>query len=131
MAARVTAVQKADRCDLCGYRSTGTFADRIGHLRTEHPAYARGLLLRLAAPFAFLVTLLGLAALRAPQWAYLVAMAASVGVLVAGWRASRTARATAGARPGVPISRLMREGGLRIALLVPALALIVVVASRR
>lgn len=132
MASKPVAVKRpADRCELCGYRSTGTLGDRIGHLRREHPVYARGLLLRMATPLVFLAAVLGLAALRAPQWTFLVALGGSLALMAAGLGRSRAERARAGARPGVPLGRLLREGGLRIVLLVSFLALLLILATRR
>ena len=84
MAATVRSMQGEGRCELCGARDDGAFRSRIAHLRKEHPAYARGLILRLAAPGLFLVVMLALAAARAPQWGYLVALVACFGLLFFG-----------------------------------------------
>lgn len=120
-----------DRCDLCGYRSTGTFSDRLAHLRRSHPAYARGLLLRMAAPFVFLVLLFVLAAVSAPRWAYGLALLGSFGLLVVGKRRSRAERSAAGARARVPLSQIVREGGLRFILILPAVAILLVLLAKR
>ena len=78
------------------------------------PAFARGLLLRLAAPAAF-VGLVGLLAVtHAPQWFYLVALGVTLGVIATGAvlahnDMSRTA-------PRQRISELLRRGGFRYVL---------------
>ena len=64
MAARVIQVNETNRCDLCGYRSEGRFLDRVRHLKSEHPQYAKGLLFRVAAPGIFLIEVLVMAAVR-------------------------------------------------------------------
>src|SRR5258708_327559 len=100
-----------DRCTLCGYESDGSFADRMRHLRGSHPGYARGLLLRLAAPLIFvgLVALLALA--QAPTWSYFGALALTAGVVVTGMLAIRGDRTRTAVKPG--IRQLLRSGGFR------------------
>lgn len=131
MAARVGTMNEPDQCELCGYRSDGTFRDRVTHLRGSHPAYARGLLLRVASPLLFLVELGILAALKAPQWAYLVALFSSFGLLFFGKQRSRSERHKAGARPTLPIKRLVREGGLGFLLILPVIAILIVALGRK
>jgi len=119
------------RCELCGARDEGSFRSRIAHLRSEHPSYARGLFLRLIAPVLFLVLVLGLAAGHAPQWAYLVALVATFGLLFFGKVRSRVERSRAGTTPTIGIKRLAREGGLGFILLIPAVAVLILLLSRR
>jgi hypothetical protein len=120
-----------DRCDLCGAGSDGTFSDRIRHLRKEHPAYARGLLLRVASPLVFLVTIVALQAVGAPVWSAIVAIAASLGLAALGITTARAARVQAGARSTAPLGKLVREGGLRFVLLAGVLGVMLILASNR
>ena len=129
MTAKVATMETADRCELCGARAETT-RDRVAHLRAEHPAYARGLLLRLVAPGVFFVGVLILAALHAPQWTFLVTLFVSFGLLFFGKVSSRAERSHAGARPTLGLKRLVREGGLPFLLIVPAVALVILVVSR-
>jgi hypothetical protein len=117
-----------DRCVLCGYRSDGSFADRIRHLRGSHPDYARGLLLRLVAPVA-LVGIVGLlAVLHAPIWSYLVALGVAallvtVGIITARRDPSRTSK--------LPnFAQMLRSGGLRFVLFGVA-GVVLLILSRR
>jgi hypothetical protein len=121
----------ADRCELCGYRSSGTFRDRVTHLRGTHPGYAQALLFRLAAPMLFLVEVVVMGALRSPPWAYLVALFSSFGLLFVGKQRSRSERRRAGARATLPMGRLLREGGLGILILLPLVAILIVALSGR
>jgi hypothetical protein len=123
-------VPQPDRCELCGYRSDGTFKDRTSHLRRSHPGYARGLLLRIAAPMLFLVEVLILSVLQAPPWAYLVALFSSFGLLFGGKQRSRNERRTAGAAPTLPMRRMLREGGLGVLVILPLVAILVVALGR-
>lgn len=130
MAATVHHMQAQDRCDLCGAQAD-TPRERIAHLRAKHPAYARGLLLRLVSPAMFLVGVLILAAAKAPEWTYLVVLAVSFGMLFFGKVRSRSERSRAGARPTLEVKRLLREGGLPFLLIIPTVALLIVFLSRR
>src|SRR5437867_5787526 len=105
MAATVRTMQADGRCELCGARDEGSFRSRIAHLRTEHPAYARGLLFRLVAPGTFLVAVLALSVAHAPQWTYLIALIATFGLLFFGKVRSRVERSRAGARPTIGFKR--------------------------
>jgi hypothetical protein len=129
MAATVRAMQQEGRCELCGARAD-TARERIAHLRAEHPAYARGLLLRLFAPAILFLGVIILAALKAPSWAYVVVLALSFGALFFGKIRSRVERSRAGARPTIGFKRLVREGGLPFLLLIPAVVLIITLLSR-
>ena len=131
MAARVVTMNEPDSCELCGYRSTGTFRDRIGHLKGSHPAYARGLLFRTVAPMLFLLEVLAAAAIKAPQWAFLVALFSSFGLLFYGKQLSRTERRRAGTAPTIGIRRLIKEGGLPFILILPVVVMLIMLASRR
>src|SRR5262245_7308296 len=131
MAATVRTMQADGRCELCGARDEGTFRSRIAHLRKEHPAYARGLFLRLIAPGAFLVAVLALSAAHAPQWSYLVALVATFGLLFFGKVRSRVERRKAGTTATIGFKRLLREGGLGFILIIPAVALLIILLSRR
>lgn len=133
MAAKAaTAALAAERCELCGHGwERGSMKERMAHFRGRHPAYARGLMLRLAAPGAFLVALGVLAASRAPQWAYLVAMVATYGLLFMGRVRSRLERKRAGTSPALPLRRLVKEGGLGFLLIAPVVALLMLLASTR
>jgi hypothetical protein len=130
VAAKVATMEAADRCELCGARAETT-RDRIAHLRAEHPAYARGLLLRLMAPAVFLVGVLLAAAIKAPQWTYLVVLFASFGLLFFGKVRSRAERSRAGARPTLRVKQLVREGGLPFLLIIPIVMLLILLLSRR
>lgn len=130
MAARVATMNQADRCELCGYRSDGSARDRLRHLKETHPVYARGVFFRVAAPGVYLVELILMAALSAPPWMYVLALASSVGLLVLGKMTSRAARKSAGAQT-FGINRLVREGGMPFLLLLPAIVLLVYTVGRR
>lgn len=130
MAATVHTMEAEGRCELCGARDEGTFRSRIAHLKAKHPAYARGLIFRLVAPGIFLVWVLLLAALKAPQWAYIVALAVSFGLLFFGKQRSRLERSRAGASPTIGAKRLLREGGLGFILIVPVVAMLIILLSR-
>jgi hypothetical protein len=121
----------ADRCDLCGYLFEGSFADRMRHLRRTHPAYTRGVLLRVSAPFVFLVLVAALAALHAPTNAYIVALVATYALLFFGKQASRSQRKQAGLRATPPVKKTLREGGLSFVLLIPILAVLLLFLSKR
>lgn len=120
-----------DRCDLCGAGSDGTFSDRTRHLRQEHPAYARGLLLRIVSPLVFLVAIVTLQALGAPAWTAFLATATSVGLAVLGIAMARSGRAQAGARSGAAIWKTFREGGYRFALIAGVFGVMVILAATR
>lgn len=130
MAATVRAMESEGRCELCGARDEGTFRSRVAHLRTEHPAYARGLLFRLVAPAIFVVAVLVLAATGAPQWVYLVALAVSFGLLFFGKVRSRVERSRSGTSPTIGARRLLREGGLPFLLIIPVVMLLLLLLSR-
>src|SRR6266540_3017808 len=88
-----------DTCELCGTLLPGPFSARLGHLRSAHRRYARALALRVGTPLLFLASISALAAARAPQWAFLSALALCGGVLLIGIVGSRSERARAGLRP--------------------------------
>ena len=121
-------VQAADRCELCG-AGVGDARARARHLRQAHPEYARNVIARLLAPFVFLAGVLILGALHAPPLAYLFALGLSYAFLFFGRVGSRRARARAGAAPAIGVRRMISEGGLRFALLLPVAALVVFVLS--
>lgn len=133
MAAKVVAMnqQHVDRCELCGHRFEAGFAARMRHLRGSHPAYARGLLLRLAAPLAMIAGVLVLAVAHAPQWAYFVALGGSYALLFFGRVRSRLERTRAGATPSLSLRRILREGGLAFVLFIPVVAALVYLLGRR
>ena len=131
MAAKVIQMEETNRCDLCGYRSEGGFLDRARHLKNEHPAYAKGLLFRIAAPGIFLIEVLIMAAIHAPAWAFLVALFSSFGLLFFGKQRSRAERRQAGVRPTLSLKRLVQEGGLGFMLIAPVIALMLVALSKR
>jgi hypothetical protein len=120
-----------DRCELCGANIDGAFAKRLGHVRAQHPAYARGLLIRLTVPPLFLLAVVVLQAVGAPAWTLVVATAGSLGLAALGVAASRGARSEAGARPGVPVARFLREGGARFALLTVVLVAMLLLLTRQ
>ena len=130
MAATVHSMQTEGRCELCGARDEGTFRSRVAHLRQEHPAYARGLLLRVIAPAVFLAVILGLGALKAPAWTYIVGLALGFGVLFLGKTRTRRARVDAGAAPKMPLKQVVLEGGMRFILVIPAIAILLFLLSR-
>ena len=131
MAAKVATMEDMNRCELCGHRSDGGFRDRMSHLKQSHPAYARSLILRMAAPGIFLIEILVMAAFHAPQWVFIVALFSSFGVLFVGKQGSRAERRRAGTTPTLPIKRLVREGGLGFLLIVPVIALLIAMLGRQ
>lgn len=125
----VARVAIVDRCELCGASAPATFVGRTRHLRKEHPAYARGLLLRILAPVAFLAAIVALQVLGAPAWTAGPAAAGSAGLAIAGLWIGRTARAGSGTKPS--LGQLFREGGYRFVLLAGLFAGMVILASNR
>jgi len=121
-------VALVDRCELCGASAPATFSGRTRHLRKEHPAYARGLLLRILAPVVFLGGVVGLQAAGAPTWTVLGAAAASAGVAIAGLWIARAAKAGSDAK--LTLWELFREGGYGFALIAGLFALMLILASR-
>jgi hypothetical protein len=122
-------MNEADRCELCGYRSDGTARDRMRHLKEAHPAYARGVFFRVAAPGVYLAEVFLMAVLRAPQWVYFVALGSSLALLVLGKLTSRAARRESGAEK-FGVVRLVREGGMPFLLLLPAIMLLIAMTRR-
>lgn len=100
-------------------------------MKTEHPAYWRGLLFRLAAPGVFLVCMGVAAAFHAPQAVYLVGLFAAFGVLFLGKQRSRNERRDAGLTPTLPLVRMLRDGGALIILIIPLVMLLMFLASKR
>lgn len=125
------AVVAMDRCDLCGAGSDGTFSDRTRHLRKEHPAYARGLLLRIVSPLVFLAAIVALQAARAPAWTAFVATAAGVGLALVGIVKVRGARSLSGAGSAASLGKILSEGGLRFVLLAGVFVVMLVLAANR
>ena len=119
-----------ESCELCGRSFDASVRGRFAHLRAEHPAYARGLLLRLAAPVVFIVSMWVLSVAHAPGIAYVAALIASWGLLFMGKVRSRAERVASGARSTVPIARLLREGGIAFVLVVPIVAGVILLVSR-
>lgn len=130
MAATVHSMQAEGRCELCGARDEGTFRSRVAHLRREHPAYARGLFLRVIAPVVFIAALLILGALKAPAWAYVLGLGLGFGVLFLGKVRSKRERTAAGARPKMALKRVLLEGGMRFLIVIPAVAVLIILLSR-
>ncbi len=130
MAATVHAMQAEGRCELCGARDEGTFRSRVAHLRQEHPAYARGLLLRVIAPVVFLAAIFILSALKAPTWAYIVGLGLGFGVLFLGKARTRRERTAAGATPKMALKRVLLEGGIRFIIVIPAIAVLIILLTR-
>lgn len=129
MAARVVTMDQTERCELCGHRSDGSARDRLRHLKESHPAYARGLFFRVAAPAVFLAEIFLIGVLEAPQWVYLVALFSSFALLVLGKLTARAQRKNAGAEV-FGIRRLVREGGMPFLLLLPAIVMLIALLSR-
>lgn len=119
-----------DRCDLCGIRVDGTFSQRTRHLRKEHPAFARGLLLRVVAPLLFLASVVVIQATGAPVWAAVVATAAALALAGVGVAMVRSARSVAGAS-APRLGTLLSEGGLRFVLLAVVFLLMLILAANR
>jgi hypothetical protein len=130
MAATVHSMQAEGQCELCGARDEGTFRSRVAHLRKEHPAYARGLFLRVIAPVVFLAVILVLSALKAPAWAYIVGLGLGLGVLFLGKSRTRRERTAAGTRPKMELKRVLLEGGMRFIIVIPAVAILIILLSR-
>ncbi len=117
-----------DRCELCGAKAPATFVGRTRHLRQEHPAYARGLLLRILSPVAFLVAIVALQASGAPAWTVVPAAVLSGGLAIAGLWMGRVARAeTGGGKQS--FRTLLKEGGYRFVLLAVVFAVMVILAA--
>ena len=129
MARAIATTQSVDRCELCGARVGGA-RERAHHLRSAHPGYARNVVARIAAPFVFLAAVVVLSAVHAPPVAFLAALGVSYAFLFFGRVGSRRARSDAGVRPTIGIRRMLREGGLRFALLIPVCVLVVFVLAR-
>jgi len=130
MAATVHSMQAEGRCELCGARDEGTYRSRVAHLRQEHPAYARGLLLRVIAPVVFLAVILVLGALKAPAWAYVVGLGLALAVLVLGKSRTRRERTAAGTTPKMALKRVLLEGGMRFIIVIPAIVVLIILLSR-
>jgi hypothetical protein len=122
--------QAADSCELCGARLEGGPRKQLAHMRREHPAYARGVLSRLAAPLVFMLGLLVLGAFGAPQWTYLVPLASGFLLMFGGRQRSRAERAEAGAARSLSIGQMIKAGGWRIALVVASLVAIIYMSGR-
>jgi hypothetical protein len=121
----MTTVDDENCCTLCGYRSDGSFADRMRHLRGSHPAYARGLLLRLAAPVVLVVLVVLLALVHAPSWAYVAALVLAFVAVAGGVVLSRSDPSRTSSLPG--LGQLLRSGGFRFVLFgVAAIAIFVI-----
>lgn len=129
MAATVRAMQQAGRCELCGARAEPG-RERFAHLRAEHPAYARGVVLRVVAPAVLLLGVVVLGLVKAPQWSYFIVLALSFGSLFFGKIRSRVERSRAGARPTIGVKRLLREGGLPFLLIIPIVVLLILFLSK-
>jgi hypothetical protein len=123
-----TTVNDDDRCTLCGYRSDGSFADRIRHLRGSHRDYARGLFLRLVAPIA-LVGIVGLlAVVHAPAWSYFAALGVAVLLVTVGIITARRDPSRTSKLPN--LGQMLRSGGLRFVLFGVA-GVVLLILSRR
>jgi hypothetical protein len=116
-----------DRCELCGVKAPATFVGRTRHLRQEHPAYARGLLLRIVSPMIFLAFFVVLQAAEAPAWTILPAAAAAGGLALAGLWTTRKARTEAGT--AYSLGKLFKEGGYRFVLMAAVFAALLILAA--
>ncbi len=126
----VVTQQSADSCELCGARLEGGPRKQLAHMRSEHPAYARGVISRLAAPLVFMLGLLVLGAFGAPQVTYLVPLAAGLLLMFRGRQRSRAERAEAGASKSLAIGQMIKAGGWRIALVVASLIAIIYMSAK-
>jgi hypothetical protein len=97
-----------DVCPVC--HSPFTPSGRFGHLRAEHPAYWRTVLVRLGAPWVFIAIMFALAAAGAPGWAFVATLIGFVGLSL--W--ARTVAASARTARGVGLSggQWVRGAGL-------------------
>jgi hypothetical protein len=127
--ADMTPTAVLDTCDLCGTDVSGPRA-RAQHLRSAHPAYARNVLMRIAAPLVLATSLFVLAALRAPTVTLLLPVIVSCALVFVARIGSARARVAAGA-PAPGVRKLVRDGGLRFLLVFPALGVLVLVALSR
>ena len=125
------AAVNVDCCLLCGARSEGSYWSDLRHVRSNHPGYARGLLLRLASPLLFVVAVLGLGTVHAPQWTFIGALTACAVLFIAGIAITRRERgAAAGSGGSTGLVRLLREGGWRF-LLIPIAIIALMLLGRR
>ncbi len=106
--ARGSAGSRPDRCPVC--HSPFTPGGRFGHLRAEHPAYWRTLLVRLGAPWVFLAIMFGLAAVAAPGWAFVATLIGFVGISL--WARAASARSRSVRGVGLSGGQWIRGAGL-------------------
>jgi hypothetical protein len=95
-------------CPVC--HSPFTPSGRFGHLRAEHPAYWRTLLVRLGAPWVFLATMFALATTGAAGWAYIALLIGFVGVSL--WARTAAARSRRARGVGLSGGQWIRGAGL-------------------
>jgi hypothetical protein len=108
-------------CTLCDTPLEPGVRPRLRHLRAEHPASYRGLVLRLALPWAFLVVVLAFLAFPLPIW---VPVAALVAALVASFALRRDAMIEAGGPSRPSLRQMLRAGGYGAIALFAALLLV-------
>jgi hypothetical protein len=117
-------------CDLCGAPLGLGFRERWRHAWRNHPAYARGLLLRLIAPLAFIGLMIVLTAMHAPPVVLLGALGVCLVIVAIGVAQARTAKQAAGSPPSLRFRALLQHGGLRFLLLSVILVLLLITALR-
>ena len=106
--ARGSAGSSKDPCPVC--HSPFTPSGRFGHLRAEHPAYWRTVLVRLGAPWVFLAIMFGLAAADAPGWAFVATLIVFIGLSL--WARAAAARARDVRGVGLSGGQWVRGAGL-------------------
>jgi hypothetical protein len=95
-------------CTICGDPLEPGVRARFRHLREVHPAAYRGLVLRLALPWLFLLVVLGFLAFALPIWVPVVALVAA---LVTSFALRRNAVIEAGGPSRPSLRQMLRAGG--------------------
>jgi small-conductance mechanosensitive channel len=95
-------------CTLCDAPLEAGVRPRLRHLRAAHPAAYRGLVLRLALPWVFLVVVLAFLAFSLPSWVPVLALIAA---LVASFALRRNAMIEAGGPSRPSLRQMLRAGG--------------------
>lgn len=111
------AAVNGDCCRLCGAHSEGTYRSDLAHFKAEHPAYYRGLRLRVAAPLVFVVLLVAAGTVGAPTWALVAAIVPPAAILVLGISITRRERGLQAASGPGNLIRMVKDGGWRFVII--------------
>jgi hypothetical protein len=126
----VTRLPATEPCDMCGAPLGLGFRERWRHAWQSHPAYARGLLLRLTAPILFLILAVTLTTIHAPAGLLVGALGLCLVIVAVGVTHARTAKRAVGSPPGLRLRALLKHGGLRFLLLSAVLVLLLITTLR-